>query len=78
MVSTFPTRMLLATDGSEDAALAGRAAVDLSNRVGSELYVVHVLPQVPRHAYPGMTSELYSSVLDETYEEARRLLNEKR
>lgn len=41
MVSTLPTRILLATDGSEDAALAARAAVDLSNRVGSELYVVH-------------------------------------
>jgi nucleotide-binding universal stress UspA family protein len=76
MMSTFPTRILFATDGSEDAALAGRAAADLSNKVGSELYVVHVLPRFPRHAYPGITSELYSYVLDETYEEARRLLNE--
>lgn len=35
-------RMLLATDGSEDAALAARAAVEISGRTGSELYVVHV------------------------------------
>jgi nucleotide-binding universal stress UspA family protein len=47
MVSTFPTRILLATDGSEDAVLAARAAVDLSNRVGSELYVVHAWHSVP-------------------------------
>lgn len=47
MVSTFPTRVVLATDGSEDAALAARAAVNLSNRVGSELYVVHAWHSVP-------------------------------
>ena len=33
---------MLATDGSEDAALAARAAVDLSKKLGSELHVVHV------------------------------------
>lgn len=46
-MSTFLTRILLATDGSEDAALAARAAVDLSNRVGSELYVIHAWHSVP-------------------------------
>ena len=46
-MSTFPMRILLATDGSEDAALAARAAVDLYNRVGSELYVVHAWHSVP-------------------------------
>jgi nucleotide-binding universal stress UspA family protein len=46
-VSTFPRRILLATDGSEDAALAARAAMDLSNRVGSELYVVHAWRSAP-------------------------------
>ena len=76
MVSTLPTRILLATDGSEDAALAARAAADLSKATGSELHVVHVLPRFPRHAYPGITPEVYSYVLDETYEEARRLLEE--
>ena len=76
MVSTLPTRILLATDGSEDAALAARAAADLSKETGSELHVVHVLPRFPRHAYPGITPEVYSYVLDETYEEARRLLDE--
>lgn len=40
-------RILLAADGSEDAALAARVAVELSNRVGSELYVVHAWRSVP-------------------------------
>ena len=38
----FPTKILLATDGSEDAALATKAAIDLSHQSGSELHVVHV------------------------------------
>jgi len=38
----FPTRVLLATDASRDAALAARAAVDLSVQTDSELHVVHV------------------------------------
>jgi nucleotide-binding universal stress UspA family protein len=37
----FPTRILLATDGSECAQSAGRVAVDLANRMGAEFDVVH-------------------------------------
>lgn len=40
-MSNFPRKILVATDGSKDAALATRAAVDLSTRTGSELHVVH-------------------------------------
>jgi nucleotide-binding universal stress UspA family protein len=46
-MSGFPTRILAATDGSEDAALALRAAADLSSRTGSELHVVHIWPGPP-------------------------------
>src|SRR3712207_6536762 len=38
----FPTKILLATDGSNDAALAAQAAIDLSNQSGAELHVVYV------------------------------------
>jgi nucleotide-binding universal stress UspA family protein len=38
----FPTRVLLATDGSPDATLAARSAIELCERTGSELHVVHV------------------------------------
>ena len=38
----FPVKMLLATDGSEEAVLAAQSAADLAARTGSELHVVHV------------------------------------
>jgi len=38
----FPTNILLATDGSKDAALAAQAAIDLSDQSGAELHVVYV------------------------------------
>jgi nucleotide-binding universal stress UspA family protein len=40
-MSIFPTRILLATDGSPDAALAASVATDLSKRAGAELHLVH-------------------------------------
>jgi nucleotide-binding universal stress UspA family protein len=42
-MSIFPTKIVLATDGSEEADLAAEAAVDLARKTGSELHVVHVL-----------------------------------
>jgi nucleotide-binding universal stress UspA family protein len=41
-MSLFPRRILLATDGSEEAELAALRAVDLAERTDSELHVVHV------------------------------------
>ncbi len=38
----FPAKILLATEGSEEATLAVRTAADLSEKTGSELHVVHV------------------------------------
>ena len=46
-MSVLPSRILLATDGSEDAALATRAAVDISRKSGSELHLVHIWRNVP-------------------------------
>jgi len=43
----FPGRTLLATDGSEDAVLAARAAIDLAIKTGSELHVAHAWQGVP-------------------------------
>ena len=40
-MNLLPKRILLATDGSECAESAGRVAVDLANRSGAELYIVH-------------------------------------
>ena len=38
----FPTRILVATDGSKEAELASSSAADLAERTGSELHVVYV------------------------------------
>jgi nucleotide-binding universal stress UspA family protein len=48
-MSIFPTRILLATDGSEEATLAAQTAIDLANKTGSELHVVYadMLPYSP-------------------------------
>src|SRR5215213_9260788 len=42
-MSIFPTKILLATDGSSEAELATRTAVDLSQKTDSELHVIHVM-----------------------------------
>jgi nucleotide-binding universal stress UspA family protein len=70
-MSIFPTTIILATDGSEEAQLAATTAADLANSTGSELHVVHVgetpLTYHPeRHAYP--------VEYEEHENEARRLL----
>ncbi len=67
-MSIFPTKILLATDGSRDAALAAQAAVDLSRRSGSELHVVHVW-QGPVHSIYLLLLELRArELLDEQIE----------
>lgn len=63
----FPTKILLATDGSEDAALAARAAVDLATETGSELHLVHVWQSVP-------TTRFEAFVRTRLLAEARELL----
>jgi nucleotide-binding universal stress UspA family protein len=55
-MSIFPTRILVATDGSREAQLALTTAADLAKSTDSELHVVHIgeLPLVyhpERHAY---------------------------
>ena len=41
-MSIFPTKILLAIDGSREAELAATTAVDLAKSTNSELHVVHV------------------------------------
>jgi nucleotide-binding universal stress UspA family protein len=43
-MSVFPTKILLATDGSEEALQAAQAAAELSKDTGSEVHVTYVLP----------------------------------
>ncbi len=56
----LPKRILLATDGSECAETAGRVAVDLANRSGAELDVVHAFEFVPPREYASVALRLRS------------------
>ena len=61
-MSIFPTKILVATDGSREAQLAATTAAELANSTGSELHVVLVgeLPLVyhpERHAYRAVSEE---------------------
>ena len=41
-MSTFPAKILLATNGSEDCGVAASDGIELANDTGAELHVVHV------------------------------------
>ena len=41
-MSIFPTKILLATDGSSEAQLAARTAAELTQKTDSELHTIHV------------------------------------
>ena len=69
-VSIFPTKVLLATDGSAEARLAASTAADLASSTDSELHVVHVGEERP--TYLAQTEEEPA----ELRREARRLLDE--
>ncbi len=73
-MSIFPTRILLATDGSEEAELAALKAVDLAQRTDSELHVAHV-GVVPLFlvSYPG-TLGYYGKLYEQLEEVSRELL----
>ena len=48
----YPTKILLATEGSKESALAVRTAVELANATGSELHVAHAISTAPQRPYP--------------------------
>ena len=75
-MSILPTKVLLATDGSEDAALATRTAIDLCNKTDSELHVVTVARVEYRPGYDIPESgDLLSDVYRSLEREAQELLD---
>jgi nucleotide-binding universal stress UspA family protein len=79
-MSIFPTKILLATDGSREAQLAARTAVDLASSTNSELHVVTVAPGNPDPAYhvheASLSYETYEQALEAVKGEAQKVLNE--
>ena len=73
-MSIFPTRILLATDGSDEAELAAARAAELADGTGSELHVVHV-GGAPAFLMSDLGMGGYDRKLyEEIEEEARELL----
>jgi nucleotide-binding universal stress UspA family protein len=73
-MSVLPERILLPTDGSEDAIRATEAASDLARRCGAELHVVHVWHDVRGFAHDFVKRELRrqgQDILDEQVEKIR-------
>jgi nucleotide-binding universal stress UspA family protein len=71
-MSIFPTKILLATDGSVESELALSTAVDLANSTSSELHVVHVgsqyHPDLPTLRDPALFEERLQGLEQETQE----------
>jgi nucleotide-binding universal stress UspA family protein len=65
----FPMKILLATDGSQDAALALRAALDLSSSTGSELHVVHAWQAFTEYSHPSMAMASDSALYEREAQE---------
>jgi nucleotide-binding universal stress UspA family protein len=74
-MSIFPTKILLATDGSREADLAATTAADLAKSTGSELHVLHVGAGQPLYVAPG-SSAIIEELLDTQRAEAQRVLDE--
>jgi nucleotide-binding universal stress UspA family protein len=78
-MSIFPTRILLATDGSEEAELATLRAVDMAEKTDSELHVAHVgvvplfLDSDSSPGTLGYDRKLYEHIEEESREQLRKL-----
>ena len=75
-MSIFPTRILLATEGSEEATLAAQTAADLADKTNSELHVVYVGEL--NYGYPSYVipdPEYMQRVQQKITQEARELLD---
>jgi nucleotide-binding universal stress UspA family protein len=76
-MSIFPTQILLATDGSDEAKMATQAATELSRETGSEVHVVYVLPSpaqlIGHHLY---SDEIRESLIGGAERDAETFLKE--
>jgi nucleotide-binding universal stress UspA family protein len=74
-MSIFPTKILLATDGSAEAELAATTAAALAEKTDSELHVLTVGPDLPLYELPDYPAR-FEDVLREQRREAKELLEQ--
>ena len=69
-MSIFPTKILVATDGSEEAKLALSTAADLAKSTNSELHIAYVFPTAVQRPFPNPITARPAEVLEHELEEA--------
>jgi nucleotide-binding universal stress UspA family protein len=74
-MSIFPTKILLATDGSEEAQLAATTASDLAEKTNSELHVLTVGPDFPLYELTEHPAD-FQDVLRKNRREAKEMLEQ--
>jgi nucleotide-binding universal stress UspA family protein len=74
-MSIFPTTILLATDGSEEAQLAAASAADLAEKTNSDLHVLTVGPDLPLYELPDHPAE-FDDVVRDNRRAAKELLEQ--
>ena len=78
-MSIFPTKILLATDSSEEATFAARTALDIAHKTNSALHAVHVKPPLYYAAgyneVPYAGEEALQIQQEELYRKAQTLLD---
>ena len=72
-MSVLPEKILVATDGSEQAARATRTAAELAGKLGAELQGIYV-GEPPVMFHPEMRG--YTALYERTEQDARKLLEE--
>src|SRR5215210_207698 len=75
-MSIFPTKILLATDGSREANLAAHTAVDLADKTSSELHVAFILRTQDASEYGTMDFDTEKAHKEEIKQMGQRLLGE--
>ncbi|MBA2375829.1 MAG: universal stress protein [Rubrobacteraceae bacterium] len=72
----FPEKILLATDGLVSTGTAARAAVDLAEKGGAELHMVHVWTMVPSPHASGFIRSGLEQIGRDTLDEQARWIEE--
>ncbi len=77
-MNTFPTKILLATDASQDALRASQMASDIANISGSELHVLHIGNMKEFHVSPSAEQSFSARTgsLGDMREKAEKTLEE--
>jgi nucleotide-binding universal stress UspA family protein len=75
-MSIFPTKILLASDGSTEAELAARTAAELANSTNSELHIICVPDSTYHSVDLGYSYATYEEAIEAVKGETQKVLDE--